>query len=81
MLQRIGWGQFVAMLAMLAAAWVEHLRLGYVDDGRFVGEDDGPVTMIIWYQVPQYILIGLSEVFTSIGQLEFFYNQAPGEKG
>ena len=35
------------------------------------------VNMSVWWQIPQYLLIGLSEVFTSIGQLEFFYDQAP----
>jgi len=77
MLQRIGWGQVIAMLSMLAAAYVERLRLGYVEAGDFVAGDKGPVAMMIWYQTPQYVLVGLSEVFTSIGQLEFFYNQAP----
>ncbi|KAI3426893.1 hypothetical protein D9Q98_006837 [Chlorella vulgaris] len=33
--------------------------------------------MSVWWQVPQYLLVGLSEVFTSIGQLEIFYDQAP----
>jgi peptide/histidine transporter 3/4 len=78
MLQRIGWGQLIALLSMLAAAWVEHRRLALVAAGAFVKGDSGPVDMLIWYQTPQYVLIGLSEVFTSIGQLEFFYDQAPG---
>ena|ERR1044072_3173866 len=28
-------------------------------------------------QVPQYFLIGAAEVFTNIGQMEFFYGEAP----
>jgi solute carrier family 15 (peptide/histidine transporter), member 3/4 len=28
-------------------------------------------------QIPQYFLIGAAEVFTFIGQLEFFYDQSP----
>ncbi|CAN6696106.1 unnamed protein product [Malus baccata var. baccata] len=31
----------------------------------------------IFSMVPQYFLIGAAEVFTFIGQLEFFYDQAP----
>mmetsp|Transcript_13275 Transcript_13275/g.31436 ORF Transcript_13275/g.31436 Transcript_13275/m.31436 type:complete len:740 (+) Transcript_13275:102-2321(+) len=77
MLQRIGWGQLVAVLSMLTAAWVEHRRLQAVAEGRFIDRDGEIADMLVWYQTPQYILIGLSEVFTSIGQLEFFYNQAP----
>ncbi|PRW50755.1 NRT1 PTR FAMILY -like [Chlorella sorokiniana] len=37
----------------------------------------GGPKMSVWYQVPQYLAVGLSEVFTSIGQLELFYDQAP----
>ena len=35
------------------------------------------IPMSIFWQVPQYFLIGCAEVFTFIGQLEFFYEQAP----
>jgi peptide/histidine transporter 3/4 len=33
--------------------------------------------MSIFWQVPQYVVVGAAEVFTFIGQMEFFYDQAP----
>ncbi|KAI4304623.1 hypothetical protein MLD38_040105 [Melastoma candidum] len=33
--------------------------------------------MSIFWQTPQYFIIGCAEVFTFIGQIEFFYEQAP----
>lgn len=35
------------------------------------------IPISIFWQVPQYFIIGCAEVFTFIGQLEFFYEQAP----
>jgi dipeptide/tripeptide permease len=33
--------------------------------------------MSVFYQIPQYISLGLSEVFTSVASLEFAYLAAP----
>ncbi|KAK8948306.1 Nitrate transporter 1.5 [Platanthera guangdongensis] len=36
-----------------------------------------PGSMSIMWQIPQYVLIGASEVFMYVGQLEFFNSQTP----
>lgn len=78
LLRRIGWGLAVCVVAMLVAAACESYRLKLYNEGKLIGHhEDGVVDMSVWWQTPQYLLIGLSEVFTSIGQLEFFYDQAP----
>lgn len=69
LLQRIGWGMVIAVLAMVLAAGLEMYRLHQASMSL------APPN-ILW-QAPQYILVGASEVLTSIGQLEFFYDQAP----
>ncbi|KAL4529317.1 hypothetical protein Ndes2526A_g04111 [Nannochloris sp. 'desiccata'] len=80
LLKRIGWGLVVCLAAMLCASYVEWYRLKLFSEGHVIGSAQGNgsvVDMSVWWQVPQYLLIGLSEVFTSIGQMEFFYDQAP----
>ncbi|KAF0929689.1 hypothetical protein E2562_023037 [Oryza meyeriana var. granulata] len=64
-LQRIGAGLVLSVAAMAAAATVEGRRLAAAGE------------MSIAWQVPQYMLLGASAVFAYVGQLEFFYNQAP----
>ncbi|CAL5189609.1 unnamed protein product [Lathyrus oleraceus] len=67
-LQRMGTGLFISIFSMLYALTLEYYRLKMVQDG---------VSMSIFLQVPPYFIIGCAEVFTFIGQLEFFYEQAP----
>ncbi|XP_078443897.1 protein NRT1/ PTR FAMILY 7.3-like [Wolffia australiana] len=70
-LRRIGAGLALAGLAMVAAGLVEGARLA-----RVAAPDRASSLSILW-QAPQYALIGASEAFVYVGQLEFFNGQAP----
>ncbi|XP_019167905.1 PREDICTED: protein NRT1/ PTR FAMILY 8.2-like [Ipomoea nil] len=74
-LQRMGIGLFISIFAMLSAGILELVRLRFVQRHNYYDLEEVP--MSIFWQVPQYFLIGCAEVFTFIGQLEFFYEQAP----
>ncbi|TXG74260.1 hypothetical protein EZV62_002839 [Acer yangbiense] len=74
-LQRMGIGLFISIISMICAAVLELIRLRIVRKNNYYELDEMPMT--IFWQVPQYFLIGCAEVFTFIGQLEFFYEQAP----
>ncbi|CAM0909778.1 unnamed protein product [Alopecurus aequalis] len=65
-LQRIGAGLAFPVLAMAAAAIVETVRLCAAP---------GKISEL--WQAPQYALVGVGELLTTIGQLDFFYSQAP----
>ena len=67
-LQRIGLGMPIIVLAMLEAGFVEMVRLRKRGTGGNIS--------ILW-QVPQFMTTGISETFTYIGQMQFFYDQAP----
>lgn len=67
-LQRMGVGHFLMLVTMTTAAILEVKRMRGARNGR-------PVS-ILW-QLLQYFVIGGSEVFCYIGQLEFFYDQGP----
>ncbi|GKB07859.1 NRT1/ PTR family 8.1-like protein, partial [Tanacetum coccineum] len=74
-LQRIGIGLFISIFSMVCAGVLEVIRLNMVSKNNYYELEVIP--MSIFWQVPQYFLIGCAEVFTFIGQLEFFYEQAP----
>uniref|UniRef100_A0A0D9WNS3 Major facilitator superfamily (MFS) profile domain-containing protein n=1 Tax=Leersia perrieri TaxID=77586 RepID=A0A0D9WNS3_9ORYZ len=65
-LQRIGVGMVLSIVAMAIAAVVEARRR--------VG---GGARMSIFWLLPQYVLLGVSDVFTVVGMQEFFYTQVP----
>ncbi|KAH7862729.1 hypothetical protein Vadar_008670 [Vaccinium darrowii] len=74
-LQRMGIGLVIAIMAMVSAGIVECYRLKYAQKDCI--HCDGSSSLSIFWQVPQYALIGASEVFMYVGQLEFFNAQAP----
>lgn len=66
-LQRIGVGLFVATFSMVSAAIMEKKRRD-----SFVNNNQ---TLSIFWITPQFIIFGLSEMFTAVGLIEFFYKQ------
>ncbi|CAJ2656022.1 unnamed protein product [Trifolium pratense] len=74
-LQRIGIGLIISIISMIVAGILEVIRLDIVRKNNYY--DLETIPMSIFWQVPQYFLVGAAEVFTNIGQMEFFYGQAP----
>ncbi|PKA55746.1 Peptide transporter PTR2 [Apostasia shenzhenica] len=67
-LQRMGVGQFLMILTMSMAGALETKRLESAAKGNRIS--------ILW-QLPQFFVVGCSEVFCYVGQLEFFYDEGP----
>lgn len=76
-LQRIGIGLTISIFAMVAAAIVEIERLKVARDHGLLDDPNTAVPMSVFWQVPQYFLVGAAEVFAYIGIYEFFYNESP----
>lgn len=64
-LQRVGIGLFIATFSMVSAAVVEEKR-----------RNSGNSTLSIFWIAPQFLIFGLSEMFTAVGLIEFFYKQS-----
>lgn len=74
-LQRMGIGHFILIFSMLAAGILEIIRLDFVERHDYY--DIKPIPISIFWQVPQFFIVGCAEVFTLVGQMEFFYEQVP----
>ncbi|CAN4099951.1 unnamed protein product [Withania somnifera] len=79
MLQRIGTGIFLSILSMVIAAIIEKKRLQTALEHGLVDMPKATVPMSICWLIPQYLLFGISDVFTVVGLQEFFYDQVPVE--
>lgn len=76
-LQRIGVGLAVSVFATLAAGFVEGRRKHAAAVHGLLDSRTDTIPISVFWLVPQYALHGIAEAFTSIGHLEFFYDQAP----
>jgi solute carrier family 15 (peptide/histidine transporter), member 3/4 len=74
-LHRMGVGFVVSVAATVVAGFVEQRRR---EAAAAAGTTDaGTAPLSAYWLVPQYALHGVAEAFTSVGHLEFMYDQAP----
>ncbi|CAK9170577.1 unnamed protein product [Ilex paraguariensis] len=76
-MQRMGIGMFLSVVAMSIAAIVETERLAISRKMGISGSNSETVPLSIFWLLPQYILLGISDVFTVVGMQEFFYTEVP----
>ncbi|XP_010504249.1 PREDICTED: protein NRT1/ PTR FAMILY 5.4 [Camelina sativa] len=76
-LQRIGVGLFVATFNMMICGLVEAKRLRVARDHGLIDSPKEVVPMSSLWLLPQYILVGIGDVFTIVGMQELFYDQMP----
>uniref|UniRef100_A0A8C0FLP0 Solute carrier family 15 member 3 n=1 Tax=Bubo bubo TaxID=30461 RepID=A0A8C0FLP0_BUBBB len=81
-LKQMTLGMFFGLASILAAGILERERLQGTRHNQtapqVMGKGLYPTAVLpVWWQIPQYLLIGLSELFTGIPGLEFAYTEAP----
>lgn len=71
-LQRIGIGLSIAIVALIVAGLVERKRL-------ILASANGKETssLSIFWQTPQYVLVGIAEAFIYVAQMNFFTSETP----
>ncbi|CAN1198805.1 Protein NRT1/ PTR FAMILY 5.1 [Linum perenne] len=81
LLQRLGVG-FLIQIAAVAVAYAVEVRRMRVVKTHLYNHHNKPnmtVPMSIFWLLPQYVLLGIGDVFNAVGLMEFFYDQSPEE--
>ncbi|KAK8655316.1 hypothetical protein V6N13_107898 [Hibiscus sabdariffa] len=77
-LQRVGIGLFISILSVAWAGAFERFRRGYAITHGYEFNFLTPMPdLSAYWLLIQYCLIGIAEVFTVVGLLEFLYEEAP----
>ncbi|RHY28002.1 hypothetical protein DYB32_006335 [Aphanomyces invadans] len=83
LLRKMGIGFVIAMACMLTAGYVEVWRkdagvLAHVNSNCARAGEHLPVsTLSVWWQTPQYLLIGIGEILVNIPSYDLFYSEVP----
>lgn len=75
-LQRVGIGLLLSILSMAVAALVEIKRKTVARDHGLL-DSAGPLPITFFWVGLQYLFLGLADMFTLAGLMEFFYTEAP----
>ncbi|CAM0956852.1 unnamed protein product [Alopecurus aequalis] len=75
LLQRIGAGLLLQVATMALTAAIESRRLGFARS--HAPDATGVLPLTIFVLLPQFVLMGASDALLVVGQIEFFYDQAP----
>jgi POT family proton-dependent oligopeptide transporter len=76
-IKRIAFGFLLASLAMVGAAVIQHFIYKTGECGEYMNSCDTFAPVNVWTQAVPYVLVGFSEIFTSITGLEFAFTKAP----
>ncbi|KAJ1295250.1 hypothetical protein BS78_01G209100 [Paspalum vaginatum] len=77
LLQRIGAGLLLQVVTMAATAAVERRRLSFARSHAATDGGGRELPLTIFVLLPQFVLMGAADAFLVVGQIEFFYDQAP----
>ncbi|KAJ7298339.1 hypothetical protein O6H91_Y003300 [Diphasiastrum complanatum] len=76
-LQRIGTGLALSMLSMIVAALVEMKRVDVATDHSLLDDPKARIPLKIYWLAPQYFILGIADMFTFVGLMEFLYSHSP----
>jgi len=76
-LQRMGIGLTISIMSNVAAAVVETKRKAVAAEHGLLDQKNAVVPFSVFWLVPQYTIHGFADAFTSVGHMEFLYDQSP----
>ncbi|XP_020572711.1 LOW QUALITY PROTEIN: protein NRT1/ PTR FAMILY 3.1-like [Phalaenopsis equestris] len=76
-LQRIGVGLAISLISNISAALVETQRRTTATAHGLTDRPSATVPISVFWLVPQFAVHGIAEAFSSVGHMEFLYDQSP----